>query len=163
MTDEAELLQRYIDGDLPPREAEEFRLRLAEDAALQRELVELQTVGSVLRAWSARQEARAEGLLAPTLARVHDAAQRRSRHTSLGLGVAALLLFALPWAGDASAPLATGLLTRPLQLNGAAIERLEAGRTQARVFIVGSSGTPVVWLADDASELDAGGEQRDPG
>lgn len=161
MNDEAKLLQRYVDGDLSPSEAEEFRARLAEDPELQRELVEMQTVGGLVRAWAALREARADGLLAPTLARVHEAEQRRARHSLLGLGLAASLLFASPWAEDARAPLHAGLLTPPRLLRGAAIERLEAGSTQARVFVVGSAGTPVVWLADDV--IDDELEQQDPG
>lgn len=162
MNDEAKLLQRYLDGELSPSEAAEFRSRLEGDPELQRELLEMQTLGELVRAWAVRSEARADGLLAPTLARVRAAEQRRARHAGLGVVTAALLLFALPWADGAPSPLRAGLLSRPLPVRGAAIERLEAGSVQARVFVVGSAETPVVWLADDA-DGDDGFEQQDPG
>jgi anti-sigma factor RsiW len=162
VTSRSKLLLRYIDGELSPAEAAEFRARLARDPELERELLEMQTVGSLVRAWAEQAESRAGALLAPTLARVQQAEQRRARHASLGLAIAAALAFALPWARDAHAPPAPSLTARPLVAAGAAIERLEAGDTQARVFVVGSSATPVVWLADAAWVDDAGGEQ-DPG
>jgi hypothetical protein len=122
----------------------------------------MQTVGALVRAWADRAEGRAGSLLEPTLERVQQAEQRRGRHASLGLALAAALAFALPWAQEARPPLQAGLMARPLIADSAAIERLEAGDTQARVFVVGRSGTPVVWLADDALEDDGAAEQ-DPG
>jgi anti-sigma factor RsiW len=162
VTSQSKLLLRYIDGDLSPAESAEFQALLAQDPELERELVEMQTVGGLVRAWAERAESRAGSLLVPTLERVQRAEQRRARHASLGLSLAAILAFVLPWAQQSPAPLRAGPMERPLVAEAAAIERLEAGDTQARVFVVGSSGTPVVWLADDALDDDAASEQ-DPG
>lgn len=163
MTEDSKLLQRYVDGDLSPAEVEAFQVRLAESPELERELSELLALGGILRAWAARTEARADGLLAPTLSRIGEADQQRARQTSLGFLAAALLLFASPWTRDIAPPFAGGgALPRTSLLRGANIERLEAGSTQARVFVVGSAGTPVVWLADDAAG-DADPESQGPG
>ena len=163
MTEETKLLLRYVDGDLSPSEAEEFRARLADNPELERELVEMQTVGSLVRAWANGAEARGNGLLEPTLTKIHEADQRRARHASLGLAVAALVLALTPWAEQVHSPLRSGLMARPLLARGAAIERLEAGDSQAQVFVVGSSATPVVWVDEDAIDDDADLEQQDPG
>jgi anti-sigma factor RsiW len=159
---ESKLLVRYLDGELSPEEAREFQARLDDSPELARELCEMQTVGGLVRAWAERAESRADSLLAPTLARVARAEQKRSRHASLGLTLAAVLALALPWAPGPHAPMETALLDRPSLVPGAAIERLEAGDTQARVFVVGSSHTPVVWLADEVLDDDEN-EQQDPG
>ena len=117
----------------------------------------------MVRGWAERAEARAGELLAPTLAKVQEAEQRRARHASLGMAVAVLMLAVTPWAEHVQEPLRSGLMARPLLARGAAIERLEAGQSQAQVFVVGSSATPVVWVDDDIIDDDADAEQQDPG
>lgn len=158
MNTEAALLQRYLDGDLSPVEAELFRARLAESPTLRRQLAELQRLGAALRVWSRAAEERAEPLLEPTLRRVDEQARKQARHTSLGYALAGALLVALPWASYAGrAALEPGSLTP----SAAAIERVEATDQQAQVFVVGSSSTPVVWLVDDAEEDEI--SEQDPG
>jgi hypothetical protein len=158
---DTQLLLRYVDREMSPDEAEGFRARLAESAALRQELLEMQRVGTLVRRWASTAEARAAGLVEPTLARVRDAERKRSRHTTLGYAVLAVLLAALPWSRRLP-ELSTA--ERPMVVvapTGAAIERLEAVDKQAQVFVLGASSTPVVWLADDAPDEDA--SDQDPG
>jgi anti-sigma factor RsiW len=162
---DAQLLQRYLDGELSPAELSAFRERLATSPELQRELTELQLIGGLLRRWADDAGSRAGSLLQPTLERVEAAEQRRARHASLGMAVAALLLLLLPASGQEHWPSralpvgAAGVATQAPP--PAAIERLEAADQHARVFVVGSASTPVVWLADDLVESEI--EQQDPG
>lgn len=175
MNPDCVLLQRYLDGDLSPAEAELLCARLAHDALLSRQLGELRRVGSSLRLWAADVEQRGAGLVEPTLRRVHAAERQRARLATLGFALAAALVVALPFASQAHfsrvagrpapatdvAPSAARLHARQV-VPGAAIERIEAAHKHARVFVVGTS-TPVVWLADEAGdEAEAAGEQ-DPG
>jgi anti-sigma factor RsiW len=156
-----QLLHRYVDREMSPDERESFRARLAESAALRRELLEMQRVGMFVRRWASTAEARAEGLVEPTLARIRHAERKRSRHGTLGYAVLVALLAALPWSrrppelGRAAPP------TVVVEPTGAAIERLEAVDKQAQVFVVGASSTPVVWLADDVPDEDV--SDQDPG
>jgi anti-sigma factor RsiW len=162
---DAQLLQRYLDGELSLAEVSAFRERLAASPALQRELTELQLIGGLLRRWADDAGSRAGSLLEPTLERVEVAEQRQGRHSSLGLAVAAVLLLLLPASGQgrftprAVSPAVAWAATEAPP--PAAIERLEAADKHARVFVVGSASTPVVWLADDLVESEI--EQQDPG
>lgn len=154
-------LLRYLDREMSAEEAEGFERCLARSAELRRELAELRRVGAFVRSWAASAEARGAELLEPTLVRVKDAERKRSRQAMLGYGLAAALLVVLPWSRHAPELTHFGQrseVTSP----GAAIERLEAADTRAQVFLVGSSSTPVVWLADDAPDDDAS-EQQGPG
>ena len=165
MKHDGQLLQRYLDGELSPAEDSAFRERLAASPQLQRELTELQLIGGLLRRWADDTGSRAGSLLEPTLERVEAGEQRRGRHASLGMAVAAVLLLLLPASGQGrftprAIPVAAALVAAEAP-PPAAIERLEAADRHARVFVVGSASTPVVWLADDAVESDI--EQQDPG
>jgi len=151
-------LLRYLDREMSAEEAEGFEQSLAESPELCRELAELRRVGAFVRSWAASAEARGAELLEPTLVRVKDAERKRSRQATLGYALAAALLVVLPWSRRAPE------LTHANQHSevtppGAAIERLEAADTRAQVFLVGSSSTPVVWLADDAPDDDSPEEQ----
>lgn len=73
MNQEAELLLRYLDGDLSPDERRDFGARLAESSALRRQLQDMQRVGSMVRMWSSSAGERAADLLAPTLELVREA------------------------------------------------------------------------------------------
>jgi anti-sigma factor RsiW len=166
VTEDGELLQRYLDGELTPAEASAFRERLAASPELQRELTELQLIGGLLRRWADDATTHAGSLLEPTLQRVEVAQQRRGRHASLGMALAAVLLLLLPspgqglWIMRAMPAGATAVALEALP--PAAIERLEANAEQhAQVFVVGSASTPVVWLADDLGDGQV--EQQDPG
>jgi anti-sigma factor RsiW len=146
-----ELLLRYLDGELSAPEAERFRARLAESPELRCRLRELQRVGALVRLWADAVGQRAGELVEPTLRRVQLAERRRAQRTTLGLGLAALLVAAaLPWSGVGghASPLVAPGPDRPA--HGAAIERIEAGGKHAQVFVVGSDSTPIVWLADEA-------------
>jgi anti-sigma factor RsiW len=165
VTSDGQLLQRYLDGELSSAEVSAFRERLAASPELQRELTELQLLGGLLRRWADDAGSRAGSLLEPTLERVEVAEQRRGRHASLGMAVAAVLLLLLPTSGQVgftprSRPVSEALLA-PEAPPPAAIERLEAADRHARVFAVGSASTPVVWLADDLVESEV--EQQGPG
>jgi anti-sigma factor RsiW len=154
-------LLRYVDREMSPDEVESFRARLADSAALRQQLREMQRIGTLVRRWASTAEQRGAGLLEPTLARVRDAERKRSRHTTLGYAVLAVLLAALPWSRrvpELATAAAQAVVVRP---TGAAIERLEAVDKQAQVFVLGASSTPVVWLADDAP--DEGAADQDPG
>ncbi len=158
---DSELLLRYLDGELSPQEAEQFRVRLAESSELRSRLREMQRVGSLLRLWADDVGERAGDLLEPTLRRVRVAERQRARQATVGLGLAAVLVAAaLPWSGASQ----RGPVLAPLGPSsappGAAIERIEAGGKHAQVFVVGSESTPVVWLADDTESEDDG---QDPG
>jgi anti-sigma factor RsiW len=159
---ETKRLQCYLDGEMSNDEAEAFRTRLAENPALCRQLHEMQRVGTLVRDWSALAEARAKGLVEPTLARVQNAERKRVRQTTLGYAVATALLLLLPWSRQAPALAVPAVHTQPVEPSVAAIERIEAGDKQAQVFVLGGSNTPVVWLADDAPDDDAP-EPQDPG
>jgi anti-sigma factor RsiW len=162
VTPDGQLLQRYLDGELSSAELSVFRERLAASPELQRELIELQLLGGLLRRWADDAGSRAGSLLEPTLERVEAAEQRRGRHASLGMAVAAVLLLLLPASGQGpfagSLPAAAARLA-PKAPPPAAIERLETADQHARVFVVGSASTPVVWLADDliATEVEPQG------
>jgi anti-sigma factor RsiW len=162
---DAQLLQRYLDGELSPAEVSAFRQRLSASPELQRELTELQLLGGLLRRWADDAGSRAGSLLEPTLERVDAAERRRGRHASLGMAVAAVLLLLLPASGQGrwtqrALPAEVALVATKAP-PPAAIERLEAADQHARVFVVGSASTPVVWLADDLVESEV--EQQDPG
>jgi anti-sigma factor RsiW len=164
VNEDSEQLQRYLDGELTPEEECAFQERLSASPELQRDLTEMQLIGGLLRRWADEAERRPGSLVDATLLRIEAAEQKRSRHASLGMAVAALLLFLLPASGHESwpsrvVPLATTAL--PALAPPAAIELLEAGDQHAQVFIVGSASTPVVWLADDAAEDET--DQRGPG
>jgi anti-sigma factor RsiW len=153
---DTKLLLRYLDGEMLPGEAHGFRARLAESPALRQRLQQMQRVGALVRIWAGSAEERAGDLVVATLKRVQQAERRRARNTTLGYVLAAALIIGLPWARRApELAAAPSELAKPA---GAAIERIEAGDKQARVFVVGSSSTPVVWLADEAQEDDATGE-----
>lgn len=161
VTDEAQRLQRYLDGDLSPAEAAAFRAELAVSPTLRRELAELERVGELVRDWAEQQGRRAEPLLEQTMLRAVEADHRQRRHLALGVAMAAGLLLLLPSAHEpfpSRVPVAVAVSARPEP--AAAIERLEAVDRQAQVFVVGSSSTPVVWLVDDVEEEAAG---LDPG
>lgn len=155
MTDDSEQLQRYLDGELSPEQACAFQERLSASPELQRDLTEMQLIGGLLRRWADDAEHRAGALVEPTLQRIEMVEQRRSRHASLGMAVAASLLLLLPASGRDSWPsrvAPVSVSSAPRGAPPAAIERIESAGQHARVFIVGSASTPVVWLADDAAE-----------
>lgn len=154
-------LLRYLDREMTAEEEEAFEKNLAESPELRRELLEMQRVGAMVRAFAASAEARGGGLLEPTLSRVKDAERQRSQRAALGYALAAALLLVLPWSRHAPEPSFPRPPSELVGAPGAAIERLEAADTRAQVFVVGSSSTPVVWLADDAPDDDA--EAQDPG
>jgi len=156
LSSDSELLLRYLDHDLSVAEAADFRARLAESPALRRELAEMRRVGALVRLWAEDAERRAEPLVESTLRRVEDSARRRARYASLAYVLVAVMLVALPWSRHGEVH---EVKTVPA---AAAIERVETTDQQARVF-VGSSGTPVVWLADDAQEDEADEHEQDPG
>jgi anti-sigma factor RsiW len=165
VTEDSEQLQRYLDGELTLEQRRAFQQRLSASPELQRDLTELQLVGGLLRRWADDAERRTGSLVEPTLLRIEAAEQKRSRHASLGMAVAALLLLLLPASGRDSwpsrvAPISVTELPQHAPA-AAAIELLEAGEQHAQVFTVGSASTPVVWLADDAAEEEA--EQQGPG
>lgn len=157
MSSDTELLLRYLDHDMSLAEAAHFRARLAESPALRRELAEMRRVGALVRLWAEDAEGRAEPLVESTMRRLEDSSRRRGRYASLGYVLAAVMLVALPWSRGTE----VHKLEAP-PAPAAAIERVEATDQQARVF-VGSSGTPVVWLADDVQEDDADEHEQDPG
>lgn len=157
MNVEAMRLQRYLDGDLTPDEAAEFRARLSESPALRRELEQLRRLGAAVRVWSSTAEAGAEELLQPTLERVAQSEKKRARQGLVGYAIAAMVLVALPWARPGFEPLSPAPAA-PAP-HGAAIERVEATDRQAQVFVVGTDRTPVVWLADEAAD----DSEQDPG
>lgn len=164
MTEDSEQLQRYLDGELTPEQERAFQQRLSGSPELQRDLTEMQLVGGLLRRWADDAERRTGSLVESTLLRIEAAEQKRSRHASLGMAVAVLLLLLLPASGRDSwpsrvAPIAATEL--PRLAPPAAIELLEAGEQHAQVFVVGSASTPVVWLADDAAEEET--EPQGPG
>lgn len=156
MNDDRELLQRYLDGELTPAEASAFCERLSSSPELQRELTEMQLIGGLLRRWADDTGRQAGSLLEPTLLRVEAAEQRRGRHASLGMAVAAALLLLLPASGQQSwssgvVPGSVAVVAPP-PTPPAAIERLEVGDQHAQVFVVGSASTPVVWLSEDLGD-----------
>jgi anti-sigma factor RsiW len=163
VNDEAEHLSRYLDGDLSPREAELFRARLAESPELARQLQQLQRVGALLRLWADGAGRGADHLLEPTLRRIQDVDRRRARHGSLGLALAAVLALALPWSSAARHDPSLSGFSQALPERAAAIERLETGGKQARVFVLGKGSTPVVWLADEVESEDQATAEQDPG
>jgi anti-sigma factor RsiW len=159
---DSELLQRYLDGELPAREAEKFRARLAESAELRAKLEELRRVGSLVRRWASAAEQRAGDLLTPTLERVHAAERRRARYSKAGYALLACAALLLPWSRHASQYQPDGAGRSSAAPASAAIERVEATAQEARVFTLGGSNTPVVWLTDDEQAEDAAADQ-DPG
>lgn len=162
MSGDSQQLARYLDGEMTPVEAAAFEARLGQSPSLQQELAELRGVGAAVRLWSRQAEARAGGLLKPTLRRAKQQERARSRQTLASYVVAALALVILPWTRvqpDLTAPVGVLPAAPP---TSAAIERVEATDRHARVFVVGRSSTPVLWLADDVSDDDAAAEQ-DPG
>jgi anti-sigma factor RsiW len=163
VTEDAQLLLRYVDGEMSPGEAQKFRARLAESPALRQKLQEMRRVGALVRLWASGVERRAEALVEPTLLRVHAAQRRSVRVATLSYALAALLVVALPWSQRAPELAAPAPPSQKLMPAGAAIERIEAGDTQAQVFLVGTSSTPVVWLADDAQDDDDDPHEQDPG
>lgn len=154
MNDDFSQLCRYLDGEMSPDEAELFRQRLARSPELSRQLEELRQLGNLVRRWSTTTEARAEDLVEPTLCRAQEAQRKRARSATLGYALVAVLVLALPWSRR---PLQlSSVPAAPAPASSAAIERVEAPDRQAQVFVVGSSATPVVWLADDAQDDDDG-------
>ena len=163
MSPETQRLLRYLDREMSRDEAEHFRARLAASPALRQKLQEMRHVGTLVRRWASASEARAAELVEPTLLRVRAAERKRRQQTTLGYALAALLLVGLPWrqrAAELTAPVVG--LNVAAQPAGAAIERIEAVDKQAQVFVLGSSRTPVVWLADDVTD-DETTEPQGPG
>lgn len=162
VTPRTKRLLRYLDREMSAEEAKGFEQSLEESSELRRELAEMQRVGAFVRGWAASVEARGAELVEPTLLRVKQAEKTRSRQATLGYVLAAALLVVLPWSRhtpELSLPHQhSSVVTRP----GAAIERLDAADTRAQVFVIGSSSTPVVWLADDAPDHDSS-EPQGPG
>jgi hypothetical protein len=160
VNEQTRLLLRYIDREMSAAEAERFRVRLLRSPELSRELRQMQQLGVLLRHWSSTAEARADDLLQPTLERIHRRERRRPRASWLAYGLLALPLLLLHASASDQAPAPVPTLAHVSV--GAAIERIESSTRQARVFVVGSSETPVVWLSDDDRE-DEGYSDRDPG
>jgi len=155
---ETELLLRYLDGELSREEAERFRARLVESPELRGKLEELKRVGCLVRRWANAAEERAGDLLTPTLERVRAAERRRSRTSKAGYALLTLLALSLPLSRHWQRPHQVG----PASSSGpasAAIERVEATTQDARVFTLGGSTTPVVWLTDDEPADDSAPEQ----
>ncbi len=159
MTDETRLLLRYVDREMSALEAERFRARLAQSPELSRELDDMRRLGALLRRWSAAVEPGAHGLLEPTLERVRRGERRRSRLSWLSYGLVVLPMLSLRASASLEPPSTPSLAHAVV---GAAIERIEAAPRGARVFVVGSAATPVVWLSDDDRDDDEQSE-RDPG
>lgn len=154
MNDDFSQLCRYLDGEMSPEEAELFRQRLAESPELSARLAELGELGAALRRWAVSTEGRAADLVGPTLERVREAQQKRSRRATLSYALVAALVLALPWSRQPLELSSAPAVPVAAPASSAAIERVEAPDRQAQVFVVGSSATPVVWLADDAQEDD---------
>lgn len=161
MNEDTQLLLRYVDREMSALEAERFAARLRESPELARQMREMQQVGVELRRWSNEVEGRADGLLEATLERVRGVGARRRQKYWLGYGVAALALVALRASATLESPTALDASAAPAAA-GAAIERIELTQPSAQVFMVGSSATPVVWLADDAQD-DQEPSDQDPG
>lgn len=155
-------LLRYLDREMSADEAAEFEQLLNQRSELREELAEMRRVGAFVRSWAAAAETRGGGLVESTLLRVKDAERRRSRQAALGYALAAALLIVLPWSRHTSELPSSTRPTQLVALPGAAIERLEPADTRAQVFVVGSSSTPVVWLADDVPDDDSS-EHEGPG
>jgi len=155
---ETEFLQRYLDGELSSEEAERFRARLAESSELRDKLEQLKRVGCLVRRWANAAEERAGDLLTPTLERVQAAERRRARSSKLGYALLALLALSLPLSRhlQQQPPSAPASSTEPAS---AAIERVEATTQDARVFTLGGSTTPIVWLTDDDQADDSATDQ----
>jgi len=161
VTEESKLLLRFVDQEMSVDEAQKFRARLAESPALRQKLQEMRRVGALLRVWANRVEPRAEKLVEPTLLRVRQAERRGAFAAGLSYALAAALVVVLPWSQRAPEfPSPAPAADRAV---GAAIERIEAGDRQAQVFVVGTSSTPVVWLADDTQDDDDDPHEQDPG
>lgn len=159
MNEQTRLLLRYIDREMSAAEAERFRARLMRSPELSRELYQMQQVGLLLRHWSKTAEARADELLEPTLERIRRSERPRPRASWLAYGLLSLpLLLLRASASDQETPVPNLAHVSV----GAAIERIEASQRQARIFVVGSSETPVVWLSDEDRE-DEESSERDPG
>ena len=163
MNEEMSLLLRYADGELSVDEARKFRARLAESPALRKKLQEMRRVGGLLRVWAKGVEPRAANLVEPTLLRVHDAQRHSARAATWSCALAAALIVVSPWSQGSAQPAQPVTSSERVAPVAAAIERIDAGDTQAQVFMVGSSGTPVVWLADDAQEDDDESAEQGPG
>jgi len=163
VTEDSQQLLLYADGEMSADEAQRFRARLAESPALRQKLQEMRRVGRLLRVWSSGAERRAEDLLEPTLLRVHQAQRRSSRAATFSYALAAVLAVVLPWSQRAPEPLAPATASAPSLPAAAAIERIDAGDTQAQVFMVGNSSTPVIWLADDTQDDDDSPPEQGPG
>jgi hypothetical protein len=168
MSDDGVLLQRYLDGDLTPLEAEQLRARFAHEPELSQQLGELRRVGRLLRLW-AEDVQQGTSLVEPILRRVRVVERQRARHSTFGFMLAAALVVALPFAsrahlsnGSPSPPVDARATSGAASSAGAAIERLEATE-HAQVFVVGATSTPVVWLSDETGD-DAGAfAHQDPG
>jgi len=161
VTEESKLLLRFVDGEMSAEEAQKFRARLAESPALRQKLQDMRRVGALLRVWANGVEPRAEKLVEPTLLRVRQTARRSAFAAGSSYALAAILVVILPWSQRAPEFLTPAPASEQAPA-GAAIERIEAGDRQAQVFVVGTSSTPVVWLADDTQDDDDSHEQ-DPG
>ncbi len=75
---DAELLGRYLDGELPRAEAARFRARLASDERLEQHASALLGIGRLLRFWAEETRRRAPDLVASTLLRVARAEPPRT-------------------------------------------------------------------------------------
>lgn len=160
MNEEQRLLLRYVDREMSAVEAERFRARLARSRELSRELRAMQELGVLLRHWSKTVEARGDALLEPTFEQIRRRESPRPRRAWLAYGLVLLPLLSLRASASLEpAPSVQGLAQVGA---GAAIERIDSTPRQARVFVVGNSKTPVVWLSDDDREDDGYGD-RDPG
>ena len=157
------LLQRYLDGDLSAAEAEALRARLAHSPELNHKLGELRRLSGLLQLWAEDTQRRGADLVEPTLRRVQVAEQKRARHATIGFALAAALVAVLPFASQAHFTPAARLHAPAIAAPGAAIERIEAADQHARVFVVGASSTPVVWLSDDAGDDAEASSNQDPG
>lgn len=163
MNEETSLLLRYADGELSVDEARKFRARLAASPALRKKLQEMRRMGGLLRVWAKGVEPRAANLVEPTLLRVHQAQRRSARAATWSCALAAALIVVSPWSQRPAQPSPPARSSEPVAPAAAAIERIDAGDTQAQVFLVGSSSTPVVWLADDAQDEDDESVEQGPG
>ncbi len=157
MNADRQLLLRYVDGEMSRFEEQRFRARLAATPDLRQELAEIEHVGKLVRLWASEVEGRAGGLLEPTLSRVAKAEKRRVWQFSAALAAAVALVALASWTAPERfqrAPRAarTALSAQVLAADSAAIERLDPGAQEARVFVVGRRATPVVWLVDDAEQ-----------
>ncbi len=165
------LLERYLDGELAPRQVADLEAAAERDPALQAQLRELRELRELLQAelMAPAEQVDFDGLADRVLAQVQSdpvlpwterlgawlgevfTYQKPIWAPSLALATAAALVLVLPRAIDPGSEFAAADIVANA---GVEVRSLDTGTQLAMVYQLPNTQTTVIWIADTADEAE---------